>query len=205
MNFLRGEAEYQEGNHYTTGLVILEIPFSTFLEVPDGHKRVCRSGAGNIQVRPAQQDVSVYLNLYKDQGLNVHGDRVEDYSRRGWYEEACTWFTDKLLEERNAVVSTIVKISATSSGCVLRSEITSGEKFYMKAIGKGMHNEVCVASVLSAFMPKRFRKLVAVNTTRMWMIMEDYGKSLTKMTNAVYNAHRRSPALSLGEGTKRVV
>ncbi|CAN8070454.1 unnamed protein product [Agarophyton chilense] len=64
------------------------------------------------------------------------------------------------------------------SGCVLRAETETRSVFYMKAVIPSGHDEVVVACALSRIMPHHFRRPLAVDFGRRWMLMEDYGSAI---------------------------
>lgn len=182
VNFLRVEAEFLRDSDYYYGLYVLEVLCYGAPVPPHGHQWLPRHKVNEIKVEegPARSSLCTFLSRYSEQGMAVNSDRLRAYSRLGWYSSACKWMESKVSETRNQTITKIVKLSSANSGCVLRAETESGERYFMKAVERGMSNEVTVANALQKVMPRRFSKLLAYDVDKSWMLMTDYGVSLTR-------------------------
>jgi hypothetical protein len=94
---------------------------------------------------------------------------------RGWYNGAVAWIEEQLARLSYTPTGPVEQVkTAWSCSCILRVPTTAGH-LYFKATYARPPAEVAVVQELASRWPRHVPTLVAADTSRRWMLMEDFG------------------------------
>lgn len=175
LNFLRYEAP---GVEDTNNVVLLEIPFDPAPPAPPNYKWVSPEDVENITVSPLNENVTMFLGLYKTHTVNVNERRLRPYSKHGWFASASEWTRTRVEELTGSKVVKVLKLRAASNACVLRAETMSGLRFFMKSVRKEPHDEVEITNAIHFVMNDQFGDILYIDADRRFMLLRDYGNPM---------------------------
>jgi hypothetical protein len=120
---------------------------------------------------------------------------LQPWQREGWFAAASAW-----IREVVSGVEAIAQHATWCNSCVLRIE-TSGSALYFKASPEYFFREAEVTAMLGRFFPDAVPRVVALDRSRGWMLLEDLGDALVsglglddwgRALDAIASLHRRS-------------
>lgn len=134
----------------------------------------------DARVEPVMSEVVEYVQKYGEQSLKVSKTGVRPYVQLGWFQECSSWITNCLNEMGHKTVS-IVQVRHADASCVLKVIAEDGLIFYLKAPPKvGFSEELKISASIADILDETvFVKLVKVDFEKHWMLMSDYGPTLT--------------------------
>jgi hypothetical protein len=104
------------------------------------------------------------------------------WEKKGWYDGAVAWIEEQLTRLAYTPTGPVEQVkTAWSCSCILRVPTTAGD-LYFKATYARPPAEVAVIQELARRWPSHVPTLVAVDGSRRWMLMEDFGpRELSRM------------------------
>jgi aminoglycoside phosphotransferase (APT) family kinase protein len=132
-----------------------------------------------------------WFNEVRD-GIPTH---LQPWQREGWLAAVSVWLRSVVTG-----VTAITQHATWCNSCVLRVE-TSGEAFYLKASPGYFLREGEVTAMLGRLFPVAVPRVVALERSRGWVLLEDLGDALVSAldldswadaVDAIASLHRRS-------------
>lgn len=108
----------------------------------------------------------------------VPGQRVP-WARPGWYAEVVAWIMEQLSEYGYQLRTPVEQVHVRVWSCVLRVPTTGGD-LYFKSASSAFAYEPALTAELAKLWPAFLPVVLAVDTERHWMLMEDAGVTLRK-------------------------
>lgn len=96
------------------------------------------------------------------------------WARRGWFEGVSGWIGRQLASLDVELSGPVGQLRAWQRSCVLRVPTSAGD-FYFKALPSMFAFEIPLLKLLAEKHPGKFPTLLAVDETRHWMLMPDFG------------------------------
>ena len=94
-----------------------------------------------------------------------------DWTRRGWFAQACEWIGEVLRESGIGAPLEIRQLRSWASSCVLTVD-APGARFYFKALASSTRVESAVVGWLAEWTPSSVPRLIAVHPEQRWLLME---------------------------------
>lgn len=104
-------------------------------------------------------------------------ERRVPWARSGWYAEATSWIMEQLSKHGYRLRAPIEQAHVRVWSCVLRVPTKSGD-LYFKSASSAFAYEPALTSGLAKLWPECLPVVLAVDTARHWMLMEDAGRTL---------------------------
>jgi hypothetical protein len=104
--------------------------------------------------------------------MTGHNQQAE-WTQSAWLQEVKDWVQAQGIQTSGEIEN----IHQRPWSCILKIPSTMGNLFFKATAGLAAH-EIALTDFLSKLMPNHSPKLVAVNSERAWMIMEDGGQRL---------------------------
>lgn len=111
------------------------------------------------------------------------------WARSGWFASASMWISQQLHYLGIEVTGLIEQIAVRMWSSILRVPTTIGD-VYFKAASPAFAFEPLLTHVLSERLPAHSPHVLAVDSERHWMLMEDAGKTLRTVIEAEGNTQR---------------
>ena len=118
------------------------------------------------------------------------------WSRQEWFEEAAAWIQEQLSYLHYTITSDIKQVHASPTSCVLSVATTSGD-IYFKACAPLFKYELLLTQMISQLLPTYTIRVLNMDNERSWLLMEDAGLSLRKLTLEKRDLKHWQDALSL--------
>jgi hypothetical protein len=118
------------------------------------------------------------------------------WSHQGWFEKATAWIQEQLRHLNYTVVDDIKQVYVSPTSCVLSVATTSGD-IYFKACAPLFKYEPLLTQTISQLLSAYTMRVLNVDNERYWLLMEDAGLSLRKLTLERRDLKRWEASLSL--------
>ncbi|MBA2396460.1 MAG: hypothetical protein H0V70_27355 [Ktedonobacteraceae bacterium] len=113
----------------------------------------------------------------------------------GWFEEATAWIQEQLHQLHYPITGDIKQVYASPTSCVLSVATTRGD-IYFKVSAPLFKYEPLLTQTISQLLPAYTLRVLNVDDARSWLLMEDAGPSLRKLTLEQRDVTRWQDALS---------
>ncbi len=111
------------------------------------------------------------------------------WARNDWFDSASSWIYRQLHHLGIAETGPIEQVAVRMWSSILRVPTSVGD-VYFKAAAPAFAFEPLLTQVLSERLPAHSPRVLAVESERHWMLMEDAGKTLRAVIEAAENSHR---------------
>ncbi len=116
--------------------------------------------------------------------------------RHGWFEEAGAWIQEQLYQLHYPITGEIKQVYASPTSCVLSVATIRGD-IYFKVCAPLFRYEPLLTQTISQLLPAYTVQVLNIDAPRSWLLMEDVGPSLRKLTLEWQDVTRWQDALSL--------
>ena len=113
------------------------------------------------------------LSAWFDEVLNGVPSKRRPWARRGWLDSTRNWIRDQLRMQGITLLG-VEQVRTWERACVLRARTNAGT-CYLKALPTMFAAEAPLTHALSAWYPRNFPGVVAVEPSRRWLLLRDFG------------------------------
>ncbi|MET0146994.1 MAG: hypothetical protein ABW328_19715 [Ilumatobacteraceae bacterium] len=96
------------------------------------------------------------------------------WARRGWYDGAAAWVTDRLVDAGRPPTGRVEQVKHWPLSAVMRTDTATGPVWF-KAVYEQFWSEPAVSALLDAERPGSVAPVIAVDTERGWLLLDDVG------------------------------
>ena len=158
------------------GLHLCELEILTQEWSPSAGRRwVDRATAAALHLEPPGLRAPL-LDWFRQSSRRRLPAARSPWERKGWYDGAVAWILEQAARLAYTPTGPVEQVkTAWSCSCILRTPTTAGD-LYFKATYARPPAEAAVIQQLARRWPSHVPTVVAIDVSRRWMLMEDFGR-----------------------------